>query len=142
MIIQIDGQDYAVPTEEQILLLKQFQALALSEWSKLEETWRILAKPIAREILRKMEESIRRRHGKDASLILRPPKGKDPVLHLTEILLGVFQEGMKHVTLSIQTDGHTVADLGITIARQSARGGQVALDGNERLRQDDGAEIS
>jgi hypothetical protein len=142
MIIQIDGQEYVVPVEERILLLKQFQALALSEWSKLDETWRILAKPIAREILRKMEESVRRQHGKEASLLLRPAKGKDPVLHLTEILLGVFQEGMKHVSLSIQTDSDTVADLAVSIARPSAGRGQVAADGDERLRQDHGLEIS
>ncbi len=140
MKISINDVEYNVPGEEELLLLKTGQAIGIAEYNKLPQQWRILAKPFAREILRTMEEKARKEVGKEQALVFRPGNA-DPNIHLSNIVLALFQEALKHVTVSIITEHHTIASLSLSVENQSVSGGQVALNGHVREREDHSTEV-
>lgn len=141
MKVAINGTDYDVPNEEEIILLKKLQAAMLAEYAKLDGKWRLMGKPVAREVLRQMEERTRGKHGNEKALLFRPDKKADPTIHLSNIMLGILQEAMKHVTLNVSTEHHTVTNFGITIEGKGTAGGQVATDGHNGVRENNGVEI-
>jgi hypothetical protein len=142
MKIKIDGIEHTIPADEEYAMLQQIRANMLEEYAKLEAKWRLLGKPVAREILRKMEDQARAKHGHDAALYFRPDKKADPIVFLSGIMAGLLQEALQHVTLAIGVaDDHTVTALALSVSGKSVGGGSLVTDGNVGQRQDDGAEI-
>jgi hypothetical protein len=146
MKVLIDGTEYDVPQEEEIILLKRIQTMMLTEYEKLDGKWRLMGKPVSREVLRQMETKARAKHGNDKALLFRPDKREDPTIHLSNIMLSILQEAMKHVTLRISTESsnehNTIANFGISVTNKSEGGGQVAIDGNFGVRQNNGTQVS
>ncbi len=142
MNIQINGEDYAIPPEEETLLLKQIQALALKEYEKLSQDLRFLAKPLARSVLQKMENEARAKYGREASLFFRPEKRQDAVVHLSGVVAAILQEALKHVTLSVSTVDHTVAAFQVTVAGKGPGGGPVATHGYIGQRENHSTQVS
>lgn len=139
MKIKINSQDFDVPAEEETLLLRYIQGLLLNEYEKLDQKWRLLLKPVAREGLRKMEADARKAHGNEKALALRPAKRQDPVIHLSGVLAAILQEALKHVSIELDTADHTIAAFKVAIEGQGESRRQMATYGNERVRQDNGA---
>ena len=141
MKISIDGVDYQVPAEEEFILLSQIQKMALGEYAKLDSRWRLLGKPLAREWLRRSEDEARAKWGKEQALVFRPDKHADPCIHLSKILLRILQEALKHVEVSIGTDGHTVAALSLAIEGKGADGRPLVIDGHIGIGENDRTQI-
>jgi hypothetical protein len=142
MKLSINKQGFRVPREEELLFLQQFQALLLAEYSKLPTEYRLMLKPLARGILYKMEDKVRKLHGREKALLFRPAKRQDPVLFFSKIMTGILQEALKHVSLDIETAGDTVAAFSCSISGEGQTGGQMAFNGDQWLRQNNGVEIS
>lgn len=144
MQIKLDDQEYTVAQTEQDRLLQQVQVMFLQQYEKLDQNWRLLVKPVAREILRRWEAKAREKHGPGVAKAYRPEKHADPVLHLAKIILAVMQqEALKHVTVTLTTESeqHTVTHLDITVKNPGIIGGQVAAHGDERLRENHSLKI-
>jgi hypothetical protein len=142
MKVTINSQVHDVPPEQQHALLLHVQSLAHGEYLKLEQTYRLLAKPVAREILRRMEESARKTHGKEVALFFRTAKGKDPVLHLSDVFVRMLEEVLKRVEIGISTEHHTVTALNCSIASEDQPRGPLSLNGHIRERENDGTQVS
>ncbi len=142
MKVLINNEEYDLPKEEELILLKAIQQVMMSEYDKLDGKWRLMGKPVSREVLRQMEVKTREKHGNEKALMLRPEKRADPTIHLSNIMLGILQEALKHVTLTIATEHHTIASLSISIKGKSPAGGPMDTHGDIRMRQDYSTEIS
>jgi hypothetical protein len=146
MKVLINDVEYDVPPEEEIILLKRIQTMMLAEYEKLDAKWRLMGKPVSREILRQMETKARVKHGNDKALLFRPDKREDPTIHLSNIMLSILQEAMKHVTLRIGTEStnehHTIANFGLSITNKGESGGQVAINGDFGVRENNGTQVS
>lgn len=146
MKVAIDGVNYDVPPEEEVILLKRIQTMMLAEYEKLDSKWRLMGKPVSREILRQMETKARTKHGNEKALLFRPDKRQDPTIHLSNIMLSILQEALKHVTLCISTESanehNTVANFGLTISNKGASGGQVAINGDIGMWENNGTQVS
>jgi hypothetical protein len=92
-----------------------------------------------------MEEHARGTHGAaNAALFFRPAKKSDPVVHLSDIVLPLLQEAIKHVqiTLTTRADGSdTSATLAISTKDTSEAWGQVDTARDLRLRQNNGVQV-
>lgn len=145
MKIDWNGWVYNIPREQEAKILEQVYGLGLQEYEKLDPKWRLAGKAVAREVLRKMEDDVRKKHGKDAALAIRPPKKSDPVPFLADLLARLLLEGLSHVTLAIDATADTIEAFSLSIERgienPGASGGPVALDGNIGERQNNGAEV-
>ena len=137
MPLSIENKQYQIDQK----LLHSLESFIESEYEKLDEGLRFGAKAVAREILRRMEKTTREKT-KDAqqALVFRPEKKEDAVLFLVHrlmIILGVF---LNHASIEIRTseDGCTI--IGAEIEGPTGR--QVVTDGNLRVRQDNGLEVS
>ena len=142
MKVLINNEEYVVPKEEELVLLRTIQKSMLAEYEKLDEKWRFMGKPVSREVLRQMENKTRAAHGNEKALLLRPAKGQDPTIHLSNIMLGILQEALKHVTLYVSTTDHSIASFSLSIKGKSPDGRQVDTHGNIRVGQDDCSEVS
>lgn len=142
MKVLINNEEYDLPKEEEMVLLRGIQKVMLAEYEKLDDKWRFMGKPVSREVLRQMENKTRVAHGSEKALLLRPAKGQDPTIHLSNIMLGILQEAMKHVTFSIKTEHHSIASFNISIKDKSSNGGQVDTDGDIRVGEDHCSEVS
>lgn len=141
MKVNIDSTEYTVPAEAEILLLQQFREIMLREYAKLDPNIRFLGKPAARAYLQKLENEARVKYGQEQALVFRPEKKKDAVVFLSNIMVGVMREALQHVTISVGTVDHSIANFKLTIEGQSASGGPLAIDGDKRERQDNGIEV-
>lgn len=142
MKIVLDEQEYSVSQAEQDRLLQQVHAMFQEQYSKLDLNWRLLVKPVAREILRRWEMRAREKHGSDVARTYRPEAKADPVTHLARIIIAVLQqEALKHVQIRVTTEHNTVTNLAISVKNPSVSGGQVAANGDIGLREDHSLEI-
>lgn len=131
MKIIINNNEYFISADEEYALLRQLQSMLLFEYDKVDIQWKLIAKPIAREILREMEITTRSKNGNDQALLMRPPKKSDPVIHLTTIMCMLSQEFLKNVCFKINsTTDNTITSFSISTENQSAAGGQVVVDGD------------
>ena len=142
MQLIIDGKPYTLQEEDARQLISFAQDMMLAEYSKLDDNWQFLSKPIARTILQKMEESAKKKGAtKEQALAFRPPKRQGPTEHLIKIISGVFFEAVRRVELRITTDGDRISSFTSEIKHQGESGGSLASDGDIRVGQDDDAEI-
>jgi hypothetical protein len=141
MNITIDGVEYLIPAEEETLLLRQLQAHFIKMYEGLDGKWRLLLKPVARELLRAMEKKAREQYGDEVAMRIRPPHRKDPNLHLMDVSLALSQKGMEDVSIGIATADHTIANISLSIPNQGESGGQMALNGDIGVWEDNSAQI-
>jgi len=135
MNIEIDGTLYAVSSD---LLLTLFDGIASAipqfYQALIPKPMRILAMPIAREALRRLEPE----YGKEA----RPSKGADPNLHLICLLLSKRATGMDNVTLHLETDAtNSITSFYLSVSNTGKGRGSMVDHGFVRIRQNDGSEI-
>lgn len=142
MKFSVDGKEYTVPAEEEILFLQQVKTLMLQQYDKLGPDIRFAAKPFARGYLQKLENEARVKYGKEQALVFRPEKKQDAVVHLSGIMVGVLREALQHVTISVGTVNNTVASFKIGFQGKSAAGGPMAADGYIGFGQDNSTEVS
>ena len=142
MKIVLDDQEYVISQTEQDRLLQQVHTMFQEQYAKLDLNWRLLVKPVAREILRRWEMKARDKHGPDVARAYRPEKQGDPVTHLAKIIIAVLQqEALKHVQISVTTEHNTVTNLAISIKNPAIGGGQMAANGDIGLRENHGPEV-
>lgn len=129
---------YAVPPK----FVELGANLIIEEYQKLDETWQFLCKPVAREILRKMEESLRKKGQIEKSLFFRPAKKQDAVLHLIFCVSSIIGEALQRVTIAITTteDQAIPAITAATLEDQAGR--PLAVNGDIGIGQNDRAQIS
>lgn len=140
MRIYIDGNSYELTPETQTQLLQQLQAFEIDAYHKLDEALRFLLKPVARHLLEKTEKKLRASIGKEeAARICRPEKREDPVIRFIGLNMAISQSLFNNAELSIETRGATITNATLSPASE-ARGSLVA-DGDQRERENNGAEI-
>ncbi len=120
----------------------------LEEYGRLEPTWRLAAKAVARGALGWIEERVRQSSGIELAKQVRPPKNVDPVPHLALIGSRLLSDMGRHVTISFETSvgdqANTIENFAVTLTSQDPGedGGQVDSHGDIGVRQNDRAQIS
>lgn len=131
-MLKIDGKIYEISAD----LVPYATGFLREEYRKLDENFQFILKPIARELLRRMEKSAR---DKDQDWTLyRPEKKKDPVDHLIIVFGKIIWGGVMHADISLIVENNTVE--AIEIAGKT--GGSLATDGNIGEREDNCSQIS
>jgi hypothetical protein len=162
MNICINGQLYTLTDEQQAVLTSLFHGKIEQEYDKLDPTYRLVAKGIARGALAWIEERVKQEAGLEASIKVRPAKKADPVPHLLNLGERLLGDMMAHVTISFETTEGAVwtgfnevgelesktsqgAITGFTVTLtgtgKSEDGRSVDSDGHIRIRQDDRLEV-
>jgi len=128
MKICINGADKLVPDAYEQKLLADLYDFGTVEYLKLDATWRVVAKPLTRGILQKIESEVAKKSGKEAALAVRPAKNSDPTLHLARIFLAMLATAMHNITLSMEIEGDQLTAFNLDIPRS---GGEinVTIDG-------------
>lgn len=141
MRISIDGNSYELTPETQHQLLQQLQAFEIEAYHSLDEALRFLLKPVARHLLEKTERKLRASIGKEeAARICRPERREDPVIRFLGLNMAFAQSMLGNATLTIETGSdNTITNATIQAPREG--GGPLALNGDQRERENDGAEI-
>lgn len=103
MIIELNGEQYAVPAYIEQRFIDQIYLFFVQKLEQLDKPIRLGLKPVSRHFLGKLESELNKL-GKDGKQI-RPKDGADPTLHYARILLGTYQEALKDAVLSISTEG-------------------------------------
>lgn len=134
MRILLNEEEYSLSSETETQMINQGYQLILERYEGLGKTLRLALMPLSRHILMEMEK----KHGK----IIRPGKGEDPSLHLVKLMLGVLIRGLPNVTAQVTTKAGTteIQSFDLSITGEGESGGQVALDGNVGLGEDNGGE--
>jgi|SRR5882724_3481023 len=150
MNIIINGTRYALTEEQCSSITALFHGKIEAEYGKLEPTWRLAAKAIARGALEWIENRVKAERGIEAAVKIRPAKKADPVPHLLNLGEHLLVDMMAHVTLSFETttdewgqQGNTLDHFTVSLTgkNQGKDGGQVDPHGHQRIRQDDRAEV-
>jgi len=91
-----------------------------------------------------MEANVREKHGKEASLRLRPARLDDPVPFLAKILGFLLQKMLDYILLEMKTDAeyHSIKAFNCQMVHQSESGRQIHFDGNIGLWEDNGIKVS
>ena len=142
MIVLLNGDEYGITAEQRKLAVYFALEMLVEEYDKLDGKYRLLAKTLAREILRKMEAEARKKHGNEIALKFRPGKGEDVCIFLLDILSVFVEEALNRVTLSIETDNNTISAFKLSISREGETRRQMVTHGNERVRENNEPEIS
>jgi dihydroorotate dehydrogenase len=145
MNIDINGETYEVPPEYRDKLINQMWGLVMIEYDKVPQGYKIPVMALTRKLLYDLEKDLAKKHGKETAVkVARPVKGADPTKHLLWVMSGAVREGMKDATICIDTEkaAHSVTALNVSIPSTMPGGGQVAVNGNERERQNNGVETA
>lgn len=143
MKIFLDGQAYTVPREQEARMIQQFRAKVDETYEKTEPTGQLVITAVVRWILAKMESAVRKSHGKEAALLIRPPKKKEPALHLSGLLANHLQDLVQDAELTIETDGNgNTTAFNFSVKAEDQGGGPLVSHGDQREWQNDGAQIS
>ena len=135
MPILLDGKEYRINQK----LIKDCFELAVEEYGKLDINLKLVGKTVARAILTKMEDGVRKKTGdEEKALFFRPNKKEDAVLFLLSRLFGVIGTAINNANITLlTTDGEITC-----AAIENPSGRSLASDGDERIRQDDSSEVS
>ncbi len=146
MIICINGHDYTLNEAQEHALFALFRAKIEAEYSKLEPSWRLTAKAVARGALGWIENRVKAESGLEASRAVRPPKKADPVPHLFDIGSRLLQEMLSHVVINCSTNDETNTLESLTARftgpREGRDGRPLDPDGHIRQWEDDGLKVS
>jgi hypothetical protein len=152
MNIIINNLPYKLTDEQEAILMSLLHGKLVEEYARLEPTWRLAAKAVARGALSWIEERVRQSSGIEVARQVRPGKGVDPVPHLALIGSRLLSDMATHVVISFETaiaSGETSASgtlenfaVRITPKDSGENGGSVDSHGHIGVRQDDGTQIS
>jgi|SRR5882672_11297257 len=153
MKIVINGAEYQLTEDQQHIITSLFHAKIEAEYSKLEPTWRLAAKAIARGALDWIENRVKQERGIEAAVRVRPAKKADPVPHLLNIGEHLLVDMIGHVTISFRTNEFsavseggpgTIEDFACTITpKDSGQDGRpMDSHGHVGIRQNDSPEVS
>jgi hypothetical protein len=132
-MLKIDGKIYEISTE----LPMYATGFLREEYQKLDENFQFILKPIAREILRRMEKSARDKEQEWSHF--RPEKKSDPVDHLIRVFGKIIWGLMMYGDIELDVDKCNIIQT-ITIAGKSGR--PLASDGNIRVGEDNCSQVS
>ena len=143
MKIRVNDQEFTVPQDQQERILAQFERIGMEQNEKLGLEFQLVATTVARTALSHWENKVRKSHGKEAALAMRPPKKVEPVAHLSRMILGIFGEAIKDAEVSITTDefGQTTS-LSLSLPTKGGSWGQMVPDGHLGEREDHRSEVS
>lgn len=137
MPILLDGKTYQIDQK----FLTELKNFAIAEYSKLDEGLRFAGKAISREMLRRMEKSIREKTGsEEKALAMRPDKKQDATLFLLEKLFDFIGTFLQYATIRISTTESGAHICGLTIENPSR--GPMVTHGDIGIRQDNRSQIS
>lgn len=143
MKIEINGEAYDVPESYIQKIANDLWAIIEKMYAeKLDDTTKSGLMLITRAFLVREELSIREKHGKEAARAIRPPAKADPNLWLAKMLMPTVQRMLNDVSITCQTESSTITAFALSIPNPSAARGQMDSSRNERLRENNGSQIS
>ena len=150
MNIIINKLTYTLTEQQEAILMSLLHGKLLEEYERLEPTWRLAAKAVARGALSWIEERVRQSSGLEIARQVRPGKGVDPVPHLALIGSRLLSDMGRHVVISFETSvgsfdqNNRIENFTVTLTGQNPgeNGGPVDLNGHIGIRQDDRAQVS
>ena len=145
MKIIINDTPYQLTQEQRAQLVTLFRAKIEEQYNKLEPQWRLAAKAASRGLLGWIEDQVKQKSGMEEAKRVRPGKKDDPVLHLFSIGERILGDMIAHVAISLSTtEQNTITSFAATLTRegQDTDGGPLDTNGDKRVREDDGAQIS
>lgn len=149
MNIIINNSTYKLSVQQEAVLMSLLHGKLLEEYGRLEPTWRLAAKAVARGALSWIEERVRQSSGIETAKQVRPGKGVDPVPHLALIGSRLLADMAGHVSISFETaiatgteETGTLENFAVRISPKDSGqdGGPVDSHGDIGLRQDDGTQ--
>lgn len=141
MKLNINQELIDIPQQMEEKLLTQFEEKVLEIIEKLPAAFKLAIKVFAREELKRMEDKMRPVWGVEKAKIFRPAKGESPITRLAGFMRAKLEEGLVDAIGTIDYENNKVSALNFSVPNQGSTGGQAIADGNERLRQDDSAQI-
>lgn len=143
MIIKVDGQILTVPSEQEGRMIDQALQKTCETYEKTEMTGQLVITALCRYVLSKIETAVRKLQGKEAALLVRPPRKKEPAIHLAELLANHVRDLVKDAELVIETDGagNTTA-FNFSFKAQGETGGPLDHYGDIGKREDNCSEVS
>ena len=147
MIIEINNLTYTLTEQQEAILMSLLHGKLLEEYERLEPTWRLAAKAVARGALDWIEKRVRQSSGIEVARTVRPAKGVDPVPHLALIGSRLLSDMGRHVTISFETSvgdqANTIENFAVTLTGQNPGedGGQVDSHGHVGIGQDNRAQV-
>lgn len=143
MKLEINGATLDVPADYVGKLSEDLWQLIEQQYtSQIPDEMKIGLMIPVRALLYKEEMDVRRKYGKEAALAMRPPPKSDVNLWLFRQFLPYIREQLNGATIVCEVSAQTVTAFHIRLADQGISGQQVDTYGNERLRQDNGAQVS
>lgn len=143
MKLNINGEIIDIPPTLEDKLLSQFEEKVLEMVEKLPAALKLAIKVFAREELKKMEDKARPILGVERAKVFRPAKGVSPVVHLAGFMRAKLEDGLVSAIGTIEySEDHQITALNFSVPHKGSTGRQTASHGDEREREDDGAEIS
>ena len=146
MNIIINNLTYKLTDAQEAVLMGLLHGKLLEEYGRLEPTWRLAAKAVARGALSWIEERVRQSSGLEIARQVRPAKGVDPVPHLALIGSRLLSDMAGHVSISFETaiatdreETGTLENFAVRISPKDSgeNGGSVDSHGDIGIRQDD-----
>jgi len=141
MKLEINGTTYETPPGfEDQLIDKLWERLQRLYETNIDDFLKTGLMALTRAMLVREEISVRAKYGKEAALVLRPPKKADPTLFLASLYLPKIREDLCHVTahITLEEGDRTCTDLRITTKNLDQARGQLDSDGSARVGQNDG----
>ncbi len=150
MIIEINKLPYRLTDQQEAMLMGLLHGKLLEEYERLEPTWRLAAKAVARGALDWIEKRVRQSSGSEVARAVRPGKGVDPVPHLALIGSRLLSDMGRHVVISFETCTdewgkvpNSIENFTVTLTSPdtSQNGGQVDPHGHIGIGQNDSTQI-
>ena len=149
MNIIINNLTYTLTEQQEAILMGLLHGKLLEEYERLEPTWRLAAKAVARGALSWIEERVRQSSGSEVARAVRPGKGVDPVPHLAMIGSRLLSDMGRHVVISFETcvgsfdQNNSIENFAVTLTVQNPGedGGPVDSHGHIGIRENDRAQV-
>ncbi len=143
MKLTLNGVSYDVPRMlEEKLMGDLLEEARQDYYAKINVKWRVAAKPFTRGLLMLIEKEAIKAGGIEAGRAVRPPtRDTDSNLWLAGLLAHMLLEGLKQLELTIDEAEGIISAFHLDIKGQNQTGGQVGVDRNVRVRQNDGAAL-
>lgn len=143
MIINLDGVRYRVPAEQEAQFIESWHQNGIQMYEAQGLELQLLATGLVRWILAKWERAVRKVHGQEAAAAIRPPKKKEPTVHLSELLAAHLREIVRDAELTVTTDGEgNTSTFALSLPVKDKARRPVVPHGNERIGQNNRAEVS
>lgn len=106
MKLYVGEETYIISDEARDSLLWQFWNEGLLQYEKLDPALKLAVGLWARKQLFDLEK-------KSKDKAFRPSRGKDPVIHLAQIIMGALKLGVEDVEIHLEADdNHSISSIG------------------------------